>query len=344
MLKDLNERSQHILRHVIDIYMNTGDAVGSKTIMDSSELGLSSATIRNVMAQLEHDGLLFSPHTSAGRLPTQSGLRLYVDGLMEVGNLTNEERKAIESNCMAAGTSMKAVMDQASTMLSGLSLGAGLVVAPKREAPVRQIQFVQIAPKQILIVLVTEDGMVENRIMETADIIDASILTEASNFLTAQLKGKTLSQARKNIAADIDQNKRQLNSITTALISEGIALPFDSNPSSHIIVRGQSNLLNDIKAIEDLEKARQLMALLEEQETMVSLLDDAQDAEGVQIYIGTENKMFEHSGWSMAISPYKDAQNQIIGAIGVIGPNRLNYSRVIPLLDYTSRVIEKLIT
>jgi len=344
MIEELNERSQQILRHIIDIYMATGEPVGSKTILDKSGLDVSAATIRNVMAQLEGEGLLFSPHISAGRLPTQTGLRFYVDGLMEIGDLTAEEQQEIESRCLAAGRSMNSVMEQATTLLSGLSLGAGLVIAPKKEAPVKQIQFVQIDSKQVLIVLVTADGMVENRLMHTDRIISPSTLIEASNYLSAKLRGKTLGEARATIDKEIKSGKERLDKLTEDLISKGIALPFGHGNQGHIIVRGQSNLLNDIRAIEDLEKAQKLMAMLEEQETMAELLGSAQNAEGVQIFIGTENKMFEHSGWSMAISPYKSQQNEIIGAIGVIGPNRLNYSRIIPLLDYTSRVVEKILS
>jgi len=343
MIPHLNERSQAILRFIVDTYMGTGEPVASRMVTDRIGLSLSSATIRNVMAELELAGLLYSPHTSAGRLPTQEGLRFYVDGLMQVGNLTAEERREIEVRCKAAGRSMTGVLEQATLLLSGLSSAASLVTAPKTESPVRQIQFVPLDSKRILVILVTQGGLVENRVMEIAAPVSAASLTEASNYLNSRLAGKTLNEARTAILREIQEHRTQLDSLTAGLVSQGIALPFDFEGARHIIVRGQSRLLDDVRALEDIEKARQLMIALEEQETLARLLESANNAEGVQIYIGTEHNMFDHSGWSMAISPYKNARNEIVGAIGVIGPNRLNYSRVIPLLDYTSKVMERLL-
>ena len=343
MISELNQRSREIFRVIVDSYMQSGDPVGSRTIARLSALNLSPATIRNVMADLESAGLLYAPHTSAGRLPTQQGLQLYIDGLMEIGDLREDERATIEAQCKSAGQSLPRMMEQASAMLAGLSAAAGLVVAPKTDKPVKQIQFVALEPGRVLIVLVTADGMVENRVMEVGPEVTAPALMMAANFLNARLSGKTLSTARGEIEREITENRAQLDAITSALVRRGLALEPQAATEGHIIVRGQSRLLEDVKAIEDLERARLLLAALEEQETMVRLLEATQGAQGIQIYIGAENGVFEHSGWSMVISPYKSAENRIIGAIGVIGPTRLNYSRIIPIVDYTSKVMGRLL-
>lgn len=341
MIPELNTRAQGILRDIIDLYMETGEPVGSRTISQRLGLNLSPASIRNVMAELEKEGLLYAPHTSAGRLPTQAGLRFYVDGLMQVGDLSSDERTAIEAQCNIVGRSMTQLFEQATTMLSGLSAAAGLVIAPKSDKPIRHIQFVQLDPKRLLAVLVSQDNMVENRMLDVDGPLPPYALTAAANYLNSRLSGRTLSAARKIILEEMKAHKSQLDAITADLVHKGIAL----NPQSegHLIVRGQAKLLQDVKAMEDLEQARQLLAILEEEQTMAQLLDSAQNAQGIQIYIGTENKIFDHSGWSMVISPYRSAENQIIGAIGVIGPTRLNYSRIIPLVDYTSQVIGRML-
>jgi heat-inducible transcriptional repressor len=343
MIPELNDRAQSILRQIVDLYMATGEPVGSRTISKKLGLDLSAASIRNVMANLEAEGLLFAPHTSAGRLPTQAGLRFYVDGLMQIGDLNDTERAAIESRCQTAGQSMNQMFEQASTLLSGLSAAAGVVVAPKTDKPLRQIQFVQIEPKRLLVILVSQDNMVENRILETDGPLPPAALTAAANYLNDRLSGRTLAAARDVVTQEIAAHRIQLDAITTDLVERGIALDPGATGPGHIIIRGQSRLLQDVRALEDLERARHLLSTLEEEETMAKLLDAAQGADGIQIYIGTENRMFEHSGWSMVISPYKSAQNQIIGAIGVIGPTRLNYSRIIPIVDYTSQVIGRLL-
>lgn len=344
MIQDLNQRAQAILRYVVDTYMETGEPVGSRTIARHLEMTLSPATIRNVMADLEDSGLLYAPHTSAGRLPTTQGLKLYIDGLMEIGNISPEDRGAIESQCRASGSSMNAVMERATTMLSGLSSAASLIIAPKTDQPVRHMQFVRLDSGRVLLVMVLQDNSIENRVMDIPPDTSDYALTAASNYINHQIAGRTLAEAQNDIRRDMADNKAQLDRITTDLVQRGLAMaPQVEDFGGNIIIRGQSKLLEDVKAIEDLERARQLLAALEEQETLMRLLGAAQQADGVQIYIGTENSMFEHSGWSMVISPYKTPENRIIGAIGVIGPTRLNYKRIIPLVDYTSRVMTRLL-
>lgn len=343
MLHELNERSESILRYIVDAYMATGEPVGSRIISEQLGLNLSPATIRNAMAELESIGLLSSPHTSAGRLPTQAGLRLYVDGLMQIGDLSEEDRAQINAHCQTSGQSMAQVMESATSMLSGLSSAAGLVIAPKTNKPVKQIQFIQLDVRRILVVMVMQDGLVENRVMEVAQPVPQYALQMASNYINDRLANHTLGDAQKIITGEITSRRAQIDKITAELVQKGIALDPKEKIDSHIVIRGQSRLLDDVKAMEDLEHARQLLCALEDQETISKLLNAAQSADGVQIFIGSENRMFDHSGWSMVISPYKSQENQIIGAIGVIGPVRLNYSRIIPLLDYTSKLMERII-
>ncbi|HTK84698.1 MAG TPA: heat-inducible transcriptional repressor HrcA [Patescibacteria group bacterium] len=343
MINELNERAQEILRFIVDSYMETGEPVGSRTIARATGLNLSPASIRNVMADLEAEGLLFAPHTSAGRLPTQRGLRFYVDGLMQIGSLSEQDRCNIEAQCATAGETMNQVLERATSLLAGLSAAAGLVVAPKTDKPVRQIQFVQLEPGKVLVVLVMQDNMVENRVMDVPQDLPASALTVASNYLNDRLAGKTLFDAARIVNTEIEQNRAQLDRITTELVQRGLALAPQSGADGHIIIRGQSKLLQDVRAMEDLEKARQLLAALEEQETASRLLEAANGADGIQVFIGTENRVFENAGWSMVISPYRTPENRFIGAIGVIGPARLNYGRIIPVVDYTARVMGRLI-
>ena len=342
MIKELDERSRQVFRFIVDSYLETGQAVGSRTVSQASGISLSPASIRNTMADLERYGLLYAPHTSAGRLPTEHGLRLYIDGLMEVGGLTAEERRTIETSCAAKGRPLTEVLEQTTTLLSGLSACASLVVAPKAASRLRQIQFVTLEARKILVVLVFENGMVENRIMDMPSDVPAHALITATNYLNAKLSGRTIEDAKIEILADILENKAKLDAITRNLVQKGLEFPLRT-AADHIIIRGQSRLLGDVKAIEELERARLLLGYLEEQKNMASLLENIGDAQGVQIFIGTENKVFDQTGWSMIISPYRDASRRIVGAIGVIGPTRLNYDRIIPMVDYTSQVMGRIL-
>ncbi len=344
MITQLNERSRTIFRYIVDTYLETGEAVGSRTISNATGIQLSPASIRNYMADLEDAGLLYAPHISAGRMPTEQGLRLYIDGLMEVGNIPQDERSQIEAQYQAAGHSMNEMLERTTSVLSGLSACASLVIAPQTDQSIKQIQFVLLQPGKVLIVLVLQNGLVENRVMDVPISTPESALTRASNYLNDKLTNKTIAETQKAVALDIQNNRIQLDAITQRLIEKGLAVPSStSQQNGHIIVRGQSHILEDVKAIADLESARTLLGFLEEQESMLKLLDSVSDAQGVQIFIGSENKIFDQSGWSMVISPYKDSSQKIIGAIGVIGPTRLNYDRIIPMVDYTSRVIQRLV-
>jgi len=347
MIPELNDRSRQIFRLIVDSYLAGGDPIGSRTIAQKLEqhvgVSLSAATIRNVMSDLEGTGLLYAPHISAGRLPTPQGLRLYIDGLMEIGNLAESDRHQIEIQCTTSGQSMTQMMERAGTLQAGLSDGAGIVIAPKTEKPVKQIQFVKLDEGRVLIVLVMQDGMIENRVMYVDTDIPASALIMASNYLNDRLRGRTMDAVRAEIIKEIQENQAMLDGISPAPVRQGLAVPPANTPEGHIIIRGQSSLLQDVRAIEDLERARGLFAALEEQETIARLLDATNDADGIQIFIGTESQTFQHAGWSMVMSPYRSGEGQLIGAIGVIGPTRLNYGRIIPIVDYTSRIMEKII-
>jgi heat-inducible transcriptional repressor len=340
----LNERSRAIFRHIVDAYVETGEPIGSRTLSRRLGFHLSPATIRNVMADLEEAGLLYAPHTSAGRLPTDAGLRLFVDGLLEVGRMSQDERADLDARCIASGKSLPHVLEEATTALSGLSHCAGLVVAPKTERALKHVEFVQLAPGRALVVMVTEDGLVENRIIEIPLGIPVSALTSAGNFLSAKLVGYTLDEARGEIARELETNRAELDQTAQRLVEAGLASWSSGDTASRaLIVRGQANLLDDVTAIEDLERIRRLFEVLETKETMMRLVDATGRGEGVQIFIGAANPLFGVAGCSMVVAPYLNSREQIVGAIGVIGPTRLNYARIIPLVDYTAKVIGRFI-
>lgn len=339
----LNERSREIFRHVVDAYVETGEPVGSRTIARKLGGSLSPATIRNVMADLEYAGLLYAPHTSAGRLPTDAGLRVFVSGLLQVGGLDASERKAIDAHCQAAGRAPEEVLDQATGALAGLARCAGLVLAPKLEAPLKHIEFVNLKPGRALVVMIDESGNVENRLLEVPTELRASALVEAGNFLAARLAGKTVVEARSDILNELESGRAELDELTAKVVQAGLAVWSGGERDGALIVKGQSNLLNDVTALEDLERIRQLFSALEAREQMVRLLDLVNKAEGVQIFIGAQNELFGMAGCSMVVAPFQNAREQIIGAIGVIGPTRLNYARIIPMVDYTAKLVGRIL-
>ena len=342
-LADLNERSREILRHIVDAYMESGEPVGSRTISRRLAMTLSPATIRNVMADLEEAGLLYAPHTSAGRLPTERGLSLFVSGLLEVGGLSQEERQNIDGKCAAAGRSLADVLEDATTMLSGLSRCAGLVVAPKTERRLKHIEFVHLGPGRALVVMVTEDGLVENRIIDVPFGLPPSSLVEATNYMSARLVGRTLNEARFGVLTELEQHRAELDALTSKVVEAGLATWAGEKKGGALIIRGQANLLDEVTALSDLERIRALFAALETKEAMVRLLEAADLAQGVQIFIGAQNELFGLAGCSMVIAPYRNSREQIVGAVGVIGPTRINYARIIPMVDYTAQVIGRIL-
>ena len=341
---ELNARSREVFRQIVDAYVETGEPIGSRTIARKLDGTLSPATIRNVMSDLELAGLLFAPHTSAGRLPTEAGLRLFVSGLLQVGGLDSEERKTIEAQCAAAGKSMQEVLEGATTTLSGLTRQAGLVMSPKAEEALKHIEFVSLGPGRALAVMVSESGLVENRVIEVPEGLPPSALIDAGNFLSARLRGQTLNEAKGNILSDLEQHRAQLDELTAKLVADGLATwSGDQSSGGSLIIRGQANLLNDVTALEDLERVRHLFQVLETREHMVRLVDLVGAAEGVQIFIGAQNELFNLAGCSMVVAPFKNGREQIIGAVGVIGPTRINYARIIPMVDYTAKVVGRLL-
>ncbi|NQV46630.1 MAG: heat-inducible transcriptional repressor HrcA [Rhodospirillaceae bacterium] len=345
MIPELDKRSREIFRHIVDAYVTTGEPIGSRTLARKLSTALSPATVRNVMADLEEAGLLFSPHASAGRLPTEAGLRLFVDGLLQVGNLTKEERQSIEGQCHTAGTNVAGLLKEATSALSGLSHCAGLVMAPKTDVPLKHIEIVSLNPGRALVVMVTENGIVENRFIETPLDLPPSALIEASNFLSARLVGRTLSQAYDEIIAELEAHRVRLDDLTRSVVEQGIASWAGESSATNgtLIISGQANLLEDVQAATDLEHIRALFAALETKETMVKLLSLADSAEGVQVFIGADSQLFGMAGCSMIVGQYRDSREQVIGAIGVIGPTRMNYARIIPMVDYTAKLVSRLV-
>lgn len=343
----LNERSREIFRHIVDAYVETGEPVGSRTIARKLNGVLSPATIRNVMADLEYSGLLYAPHTSAGRLPTEAGLRMFVSGLLQVGGLDAEERKTIDAHCQAAGRSSEDVLALATGTLAGLAQCASLVLAPKVEAPLKHIEFVNLKPGRALVVMVNESGVVENRLIDVPADLPPSTLVEAGNFLAAHLAGKTIAEARSDILVELDSHRAQLDELTAKVVKAGLATwGGDSAVGARdaaLIIKGQSNLLNNVTGLEDLASIRHLFTVLETREQMVRVLDLVGRADGVQIFIGAQNELFGMAGCSMVVAPFQNAREQIVGAIGVIGPTRLNYARIIPMVDYTARLVGRML-
>ena len=346
-LAQLNERSREIFKQIVESYLATGEPVGSRNIARIIPMTLSPASVRNVMSDLEHLGLVYAPHTSAGRLPTELGLRFFVDALMEVGNLTEDDRRSIEAQAAAGGTDkpIDTVLSEVSALLSGLTRSAGVVLSSKINARLKHIEFVRLEPERALVVLVAEDGQVENRVLALPPGLPSSALTEASNFLNARIRGRTLADAKAELERALEAGKAELDQLTQKIVSAGLASwSGGESEERKLIVRGHANLLDDLHALNDLERVRLLFDDLETKRGVIDLLGLAERAEGVRIFIGSENKLFSLSGSSTIIAPYRDGSGRIVGVIGVIGPTRLNYARIIPMVDYTAKVVSQMLS
>ena len=343
VLSILNSRSQDIFRKIVERYLDTGVPVGSRDLSRMLSVGLSPASVRNVMADLEDLGLIAAPHTSAGRLPTQQGLRFFVDAMLEVGAVDAEERAAIEKQIEgpAAQGSVEDFLTQASQLLSGLSHGAGVVIAQKSDLVLKHIEFIRLDAERAMVVLVGDDGSVENRVLTLPPGLAANVLTQASNFLAHLAVGKTLSETRKALQTQREVMLSELDELTRKLVEAGLATLSGSGTAAPptVIVRGRANLINDTMASEELSRIRQLFDELESRDGLIELLGDTETAQGVKIFIGSENKLFSLSGSSVILSPYKDANQKVVGVLGVIGPTRLNYARIVPVVDYTANVV-----
>ncbi|WP_153771676.1 heat-inducible transcriptional repressor HrcA [Labrenzia sp. CE80] len=346
-LSDLDKRSREIFRSIVESYLDTGEPVGSRNVSRTLGMSLSPASVRNVMSDLEHMGLLHSPHTSAGRLPTEIGLRFFIDALLEVGDLSADERQQIEVQVRASQRSNSAeqVLTEASQMLSGLSSGAGVVLTHKSDMRLKHIEFVRIEPLKALAILVGEEGEVENRVVDLPAGLPPSALIEAGNYLNAHLQGRTIAEVRKELERVKDVDQAELNQLSQKVVDAGLAVwsgASEEEPGT-LIVRGRSNLLTDLEAVGDLERIRLLFDDLENKRDLIQLLGLAEKGDGVRIFIGSENNLFSLSGSSIVVSPYRDREQRIVGVLGVIGPTRLNYARVIPMVDYTAKLVSRLL-
>ena len=340
-LQALNSRSQDIFRKIVERYLETGAPVGSRDLSRMLAVGLSPASVRNVMADLEDLGLIAAPHTSAGRQPTQQGLRFFVDAMLEVGAVYEAERSQISRQIEGQSGKLEDLLTEASSLLSGLSHGAGVVIAAKSDMLLKHVEFVRLDANQAMAILVGQDGTVENRVVPLPPGLTASALTQASNYLANVAVGRTLAEARAEVRRQRAARVAELDELTQRLVDTGLATLSDNSTAQAptVIVRGRSNLLNDAMESEELNRMRRLFDELERQEGLIELLGDAEKADGVRIFIGSENKLFSLSGSSVILSPYKDANEKVIGVLGVIGPTRLNYARIVPVVDYTAQAI-----
>ncbi len=343
----LDERSREIFRLIVDTYLDSGEPVGSRNLSKLLTSALSPASIRNVMSDLEALGLIYAPHVSAGRVPTEIGLRFFVDAFLEVGDMAERERAEIEEKVRSIGEQrpVDTLLTEASQLLSGLSRGAGIVLAAKSDIRLKHIEFVRLDAARALVVLVGENGEVENRVLELTPGITASQLVEASNFLNAHVVGRTLGEARARVESLREETARALDRLSAELVDTGLAVwsGAAADQPSRLIVRGRANLLESVTAAQDLERLRLLFDDLESKSSIVDLIDLAEAGNGVRIFIGSENKLFSLSGSSLVIAPYSDSEERVIGAVGVIGPTRLNYRRIVPMVDYTARLVSRLL-
>lgn len=343
-LNDLNDRAREVFRRVVDSYLQTGAPVGSRTITRDFHERLSPATIRNVMQDLEYMGLLESPHVSAGRVPTQQGLRLFVDALLEVDPVTAADRERLEATRSSNERDVPALLDRVGNALSSITRGASLVLTPKHEAPIRHIEFVPIGNDRALVVLVFADGQVENRVFTPPPGLLPSALREAVNFINAFAAGLTLSELRARLRTEITARRQEIDSLASDLITRGMAL-WENQGERHerLIVRGRANLLEQADA-DSLQRIRELFDDLERKRDIAEVLEHTERGEGVRIFIGAENKLFSLTGSTLVVSPYMNADSKIVGAVGVIGPTRLNYGRIVPIVDYTAQLVGRMLT
>ena len=345
LFEEMNERSREVFRRVVEGYLTSGEPVGSRTITRTMSEKVSAATIRNVMQDLEFLGLLDSPHVSAGRVPTEQGLRMFVDGLLEVSDPTEEDRAKIDATLGQNERDVTTLLEGVGAALSGITQGASLVLAPKREAPIRHIEFVSLARDRALVVLVFADGHVENRIFTPPPGQTPSSMREAANFFNAVAEGRTLSELHSRLQVEIQIRRQELDSLARGLVETGLAIWEDEGePTERLIVRGRANLIGETEDAENIDRIRSLFDDLERKRDIAEFLELAEEGEGVRIFIGSENKLFSLSGSSLVVSPYMNADRRIVGAVGVIGPTRLNYGRIVPIVDYTAQLVGRLLS
>ena len=343
LYSELSERTKQIFKSVVESYLETGSPSGSETVLKRAGLDISSASVRAVLSNLQKEGLLFSPHTSAGRMPTEKGMRFFVDGLLEFGRISKLEKENIEQLGSSKSKSYQQVLDEASRAISGLSNYAGIVIAPKYQKNLKHLEFIRLNSKQIMSILAYENGEIENRIIDDSGKFTNSQLLQVSNYLDDKFRNKNIAEIKRLVETEITKSKSSLEEISRKLVKKGIVEiePKLNNP--YIFLHGQSKLLKDEIISKDLDQIRQLFDEIENKTTFIEILENAAKAKGVQIFIGSKNFLFKHSGLSMVMAPYKNKEQEIVGAIGVVGPTRLNYSKIVPLVDYTSKIIGKVL-
>ena len=341
---ELNDRSKQIFKSVVETYLKTGSPSGSETILKKGGIELSSSSIRLILANLQKLGLLFAPHTSAGRLPTDKGMRFFVDGLLEFGRLTKNEQENIKQQCLSKGASFQEVLNEASKMISGLSNHAGIVVAPKYQNNIKHIEFIRLNQTQVMSIMASATGQVENRIFDDAGDYSDSMLREISNFVNSKYVNKSIEEIKNSIQLDVKNSKDRLEVLSQNLIQKGIIELIPNSENPYIFLHGQSSLLEEEIISKDLDQIRKLFDEIENKSSFIDILENTSSAKGVQIFIGSQNFLFKHSGLSMVMAPYKNKDQKIIGAIGVVGPTRLNYAKIVPLVDYTSKIIGKVLS
>jgi len=340
---ELSDRSKQIFKSVVETYLKTGSPSGSETILKKGGVNLSSSSIRLILANLQKEGLLFAPHTSAGRLPTDKGMRFFVDGLLEFGRLSKNEKENIKNQCQSRGSSFQEVLNEASKTISGLSNCAGIVVAPKFLNKIKHIEFIRLNSNQIMSIIASENGLVENRILNSKNNYNESTLKQASNYLNSNFVGKTIDQIKTIISKEIKNTKNKLDSLATKLVNEGIIEIVPNLETPYIFLHGQSSLLEEEVISKDLDQIRNLFDDIENKSNFLNVIENTSKGQGVQIFIGSQNFLFKHSGLSMVMAPYKNNEQKIIGAIGVVGPMRLNYAKIVPLVDYTSKIVGRML-
>ena len=345
ILDDMDGRTREVFRRIVEGYLENGEPMGSRTVSMSLSEQISSATIRNVMQDLELLGLLDSPHISAGRIPSELGLRLFVDGLLEVNTLNKGDREKLNQSAREGEGDVGETLDRIGSALSGLTQSASLVLTPKQEEPIKHIDFVSLAPDRVLAVLVFANGDVENRLFTPPLGQTPSALREAANFLNSVITGRTLSEVHTVVSSEITKRRQEIDKLAKGMVQRGIAVWQDRGETNErLIVRGRSNLLEKDSQELDIERVKILFDDLERKQDIANFLDLTEKGDGVRIFIGSENKLFSLSGSSLVVSSYMNADHKVIGAIGVIGPKRLNYGRIVPIVDYTAQLVGKIIS
>ena len=342
LFEDMNTRSREVFRRVVEGYLENGEPMGSRTLTRTLTEKVSAATVRNVMQDLEYLGLLDSPHISAGRIPTQMGLRMFVDGLLEIGEMNVVDREKLNATVADTAQDVDGMLDQIGSALSGITQGASLVLTPKQQAPIKHIEFVSLAEDRALVVLVFANGQVENRLFTPPPGQTPSSMREAANFLNALIEGRTLSDLQGAVKAEIAARRQEIDTLAHDLVESGLAV-WQNKGDRHerLLVRGRANLLDGDAEEADLTRIRTLFDDLERKRDIAEFLELTEDGEGVRIFIGSENKLFSLTGSSLVVSPYMNADRKIVGAVGVIGPTRLNYGRIVPIVDYAAQLVGK---